>query len=171
VTQAEAQGGNETDQPLLPSILAGLERPRTLDELATDLGVTDGRLAWHMTKLDEQGHVVFSAETGRWRRTESGSAALESVVVVSSGPFSPHVVADFDQAFAEARLGLFGSGFTQGSGEHRTRLSAGQASEFARRLHELIAEYFAPGQGDRDGIKYGLFWTVTPIDLHPLDDP
>jgi hypothetical protein len=69
----------------------------------------------------EQGHVVFSAEPGRWCRTESGSAALESVVVISAGPFSSRVVADFDQAFAEARLGLFGSGFTQGTGEHRSR--------------------------------------------------
>jgi hypothetical protein len=162
VTPAEARDGSETDQPLLPRILAGLERPQTLDDLASDLGVTDARLGWHLTRLDGQGHVVFSAETGQWRRTESGSAALESVVVVPSGPFSSRVAADFDQAFAEARLGLFGSAYTQGSGEHRSRLSGEQAVEFTRRLQELIAEYFAPGRGDRDGIKYGLIGPSPP---------
>jgi hypothetical protein len=43
-----------------------------------------------------------------WHRTDAGTAVLEDTIVVPSGPFLPHVVPDFAQAFAEARLGMFG---------------------------------------------------------------
>jgi hypothetical protein len=58
-----------------------------------------------------------------------------------------------------------------GSGEHRTRLSTSQAAEFHDRLLRLVAEYFGPGEGDRSGVKYGFHWLLTPIDLHPLQEP
>lgn len=160
-----------TDQPLLPRILAALQQPRTLEGLAAHLQVTDARLAWHLRHLAGLDYVVLDTESSEWRRTDVGATVSEDVVVVPSGPLLPRVVSDFHQAFAEAQLGLFGSDFTQSGGEHRTRLSAEQAAEFTQRLTDLVAEYFAPGRGDRNGIKYGLCWTMTPIDLHPLTDP
>lgn len=82
-------------------------------------------------------------------------------------------VYDFPQAFADASAGMFGPHFAQGSGEHGSRMSLAQAAEFQERLQALIAEYFAPGRGDRVGTKYGFHWTLTPTDLHPLrnDEP
>jgi hypothetical protein len=84
--------------------------------------------------------------------------------------FPARIVADFEQAIIESAEGVYGSDFVQQSGEHRSRLPREQAAEFSERLVELIEEYFAPGQGDRSGVKYGFHWILTPIDLHALDD-
>lgn len=157
-----------TDQPLLPRILAALTNPRTLAELSRDLDVTDSRLDWHLRSLTEQALVELDT-TERWTRTTTGDHLASHLVIARDGPFGAGVY-DLDQAYAEARAGLYGSNFLQRSGHHATRLSDAQASEFANRLQTLVAEYFAPGRGDRSGLKYGLSWAITPVDLHPLDD-
>ncbi len=83
---------------------------------------------------------------------------------------SHRVVVDFNDAMVEARDGLYGITVVQARGEHHSGLSIEQAAEFRHRLVSLVEECFAPGQGDRTGIKHGFNWALTPIDLHPFDD-
>lgn len=157
-----------TDQPLFPRILAALAQPVTLEELSGDLDVTDSRLDWHLQSLAEESLVELDTDQ-RWTRTATGAQLASHLVIDRDGPFGAGVY-DLDQAYAEARAGLYGNTFLQRFGHHAARLSDAQASEFAPRLETLAAEYFAPGRGDRSGLKYGLSWAITPVDLHPLDD-
>ena len=167
--ESTSQGNErETDQPLLPRILAGLAQPRTLSELSTALDVTDSRLAWHLQAVAGEGWVELDPD-GRWRVTDAGATLASCLVVVTDGPWA-YGAYDFDQAYAEARAGLYGDSYVQRAGHHASRLSESQAEEFANRLQALIAEYFAPGQGDRSGTKYGMSWGLTPVDLHPMND-
>lgn len=148
-----------TDQPLIPQILAALAEPHTLLELSADLDITDSRLEWHLEALKANGHLQRNHD-GRWVRTETGGEFASRLVVVADGPFSSSVY-DLDQAYAEARAGLYGSTYIQRAGHHASRLSENQATAFLDRLQALIAEYFEPGQGDRAGLKYGLSWAAT----------
>ncbi|CAN5364441.1 hypothetical protein BH09CHL1_BH09CHL1_31160 [soil metagenome] len=151
-------------------ILVSLEESKSLPELAEDIGVTDSRLLWHLRQMREDG-LVESGDDVRWSRSEEGLLALEaSPTSRTSSAFSDRVVSDFNDAMGEAADGLYGTAYVQAGGEHRSRLSNEQAAEFRERLVSLIEEYFAPGQGDRTGIKHGLHWVLTPIDLHPSDD-
>ena len=84
--------------------------------------------------------------------------------------YPPRLVYDYGQALLEAGAGMYGAEYVQRSGEHASRMSHVQAAEFADRLQALVEEYFAPGRGDRAGLKYGFHWIVTPVDLHPLED-
>ena len=167
--ESSAKGNaRQTDQPLFPQILAGLAQPRTLSELSMALDVTDRRLAWHLQAMASEG-LVEQTSDGRWQVTAKGAELASCLVVVTQGPWGSGAY-DFDQAYAEARAGLYGDYYVQRAGHHASRLSESQANEFANRLQALVAEYFAPGQGDRSGTKYGMSWAVTPVDLHPLND-
>ncbi len=153
---------------MLPrQILDALTEPRTVDELANSLEVNDARVLWHLERLETTGHIVGGSGE-RWQRTDT-PAPDEAV----PGPVTlvPEAsVHDFVQAFADAEAGMFGDDFVQAGEEHASRMSTEQAAEFRDRLMALIAEYFAPGAGDRRGTKYGFRWMLTPVDLHPLRD-
>jgi DNA-binding Lrp family transcriptional regulator len=156
--------------PLPQRILCRLARESSLDELSAALGVTDARLLRHLEQLREAGNVL-GAGAGPWVRTEAGAALAAAAVPMLPGrAFPARVVADFEQALVDAEQGMFGEEFVQCGGEHRSRLSAAQAEEFSGRPLALVEEYFAPGQGDQVGIRYGFHWVLTPIDLHPLSD-
>ncbi|MBM7783950.1 winged helix-turn-helix domain-containing protein [Tenggerimyces flavus] len=146
-------------------ILEALTEPRTVDELANDLQINDARVLWHLERLAATGHVVGGE---RWQRTDvpvPDEAEPGPVTLVPEAS-----VHDFVQAFADAEAGMFGSDYVQAGEEHASRMSTEQAAEFRDRLMALIAEYFAPGAGDRSGTKYGFRWVLTPVDLHPLRD-
>jgi hypothetical protein len=147
-----------------------LQYPMSLQDLAEKTGATDSRLLWHLLQMRDAGEVTGEVDH-LWSRTAHGASFIEAIASNGTHQAIPdHVAEDFDDAFLEAAEGLFGSREHQASGEHRTRLSSEQAAEFGDRLLALVNEYFAPGKGDRTGVKYGLHWVLTPIDLHPLDD-
>lgn len=151
--------------------LSALMTQRPLAELSEAVGATDRRLIWHLRHLRDAGLVKSTDDELGWSRTERGTWALD--VFLPSIPcraFPQRIVDDFEDAIIESRDGLFGDEFVQASGEHRTRLSPAQAAEFRDRIVGLVEEYFAPGQGNRSGVKYGFHWILTPIDLHPLED-
>ncbi|GAA5020592.1 hypothetical protein GCM10023317_63670 [Actinopolymorpha pittospori] len=180
VRMAETEAGDQVtsddtswDGSALPrDILRTLDSPRTVEQVATQLEVNNARVLWYLRKLEASGRVVVTG--GRWTRTPEGSRLLAGPSSVPEGTTMPgQTVYDFRQAFADAAAGMFGDTYVQAGGEHGGRLSLEQAAEFRERLTSLVAEYFAPGKGDRRGVKYGLHWTLTPTDLHPLgdDDP
>lgn len=152
-------------------VLNVLTTQRLLAELAEDVGATDRRLLWHLRHLRDVGLVQSTDDELGWSRTKRGAWALDVFLpLIPSQAFLQRIVDDFEDAFIESRAGLFGDEYVQASGEHRTRLSPAQAAEFRDRLVGLVEEYFAPGQGDRSGVKYGFHWVLTPIDVHPLDE-
>ena len=142
----------------------------TLNEIADGLQVNDARVRWYLERLHETGRIAKSGDA--WILTAAGSELLAHPVPDSSDRtiMPGRTVYDFQQAFADTAAGMFGDAYVQGRGEHGGRLSTKQAQEFQERLMSLVAEYFAPGKGDRSGTKYGFHWTLTPTDLHPLSD-
>ncbi len=142
----------------------------SLSELADEVEITDARLLWHLRQM-RRHQLVTSDDEALWARTSLGLRALQSAQPrVAGRAFPARIVDDFEDAFIETDDGLYGTDFIQGTGEHRTRLSSEQAAEFSEKLMRLVEEYFAPGRGERTGIKYGFHWVLTPIDLHPIED-
>ena len=163
--------------PLRWRILEILGAGKSVAEISQTLDVTDARVLYHLQRLAQTG-VVHLEEDGagpqewrclpavgkvRVRETRSANDQIAEAIPTD-------VVGQFNQAFREAAEGLYGSTFQQSVNHNRARLSEEQAAEFGRRLLALIEEYFPPGKGDRQGIKYGFYGILTPIDLHPLGD-
>jgi hypothetical protein len=149
-------------------LLLHLDQGRTLGELAQETGATDARVLWHLERMANEGQVEILEDGHTWHRRNQAipSPSPEPTDIA----FPPRLVEDFEDAYRELGDGLYGPDAVHASGEHRTRLSTTQASEFQARLLDLVAEYFAPGKGDRSGVKYGFHWVLTPIDLHPLGE-
>jgi len=168
---ATASSNTAWDRSALPrDIVSAVESPKTVDELAEELRVNDARVAWYLERLQDAGRVAQA--NGSWTRTSAGGAFLATPAETSADVtvVPGRTVYDFRQAFADSAAGMFGAEFVQSRGEHGGRLSFEQAEEFRDRLVSLVAEYFAPGMGDRSGTKYGFHWILTPTDLHPLGD-
>ena len=173
----EDDRANILADPLRWRILEILGAGKSVAEISQTLDVTDARVLYHLQRLAQTG-VVHLEEDGagpqewrclpavgkvRVRETRSANDQIAEAIPTD-------VVGQFNQAFREAAEGLYGSTFQQSVNHNRARLSEEQAAEFGRRLLALIEEYFPPGKGDRQGIKYGFYGILTPIDLHPLGD-
>ena len=173
----EDERANVLADPLRWRILEILGAGKSVAEISQTLDVTDARVLYHLQRLAQTG-VVHLEEEGadpqEWRclpaagtiRVRETRAANDQIVEA----MPTDVVSQFNQAFREAAEGLYGAIFQQSVNHNRARLSEEQAAEFGRRLLALIEEYFPPGKGDRQGIKYGFYGMLTPIDLHPLGD-
>lgn len=160
------------DQSDLPRrIVRHLNHSRTLNQLAEALNATDARVLWYLAKLREAGRVREDA--GIWSRTDAGSRyAEEPIVAAEEGSQLPgRSVFDYQQAYADAAAGMFGSVYVQAGGEHAGRVPYARAQEFSERLTDLVSEYFSPEAVDPGASpKYGFRWVLTPVDLHPLAD-
>lgn len=158
--------------PLRWRILEILGSGKSVAEISQALDVTDARVLYHVQRLAAAG-VVHLEEDGagsRAWRCLPAAGAIRVRVPLAAEAVPTDVVSQFNQAFREAAEGLYGSTFQQSVNHNRARLSEEQAAEFGRRLLALIEEYFPPGKGDQQGVKYGFYGVFTPIDLHPLGD-
>ena len=173
----EDDRANVLADPLRWRILEILGAGKSVAEISQTLDVTDARVLYHLQRLAQTGVVRLEedgADPQEWRclpavgtiRVRETRAANDQIAEA----IPTDVVGQFNQAFREAAEGLYGSTFQQSVNHNRARLSEEQAAEFGRRLLALIEEYFPPGKGDRQGIKYGFYGILTPIDLHPLGD-
>ncbi len=163
--------------PLRWRILEILGEGKSVAEISQTLDVTDARVLYHLQRLAQTGVVHLEedgADAQEWRCLPAAGAIRvrethsEKDQIAEAIPTD--VVSQFNQAFREAAEGLYGATFQQSFNHNRARLSEEQAAEFGSRLLALIEEYFPPGKGDRQGIKYGFYGMLTPIDLHPLGD-
>ena len=173
----EDDRANVLADPLRWRILEILGAGMSVAEISQTLDVTDARILYHLQRLAQTGVVHLEEDgagsqewrclpaVGKVRVRETRSANDQTAEAIPTD-----VVGQFNQAFREAAEGLYGSTFQQSFNHNRARLSEEQAAEFGRRLLALIEEYFPPGKGDRQGIKYGFYGILTPIDLHPLGD-
>ena len=173
----EDDRANVLADPLRWRILEILGAGKSVAEISQTLDVTDARVLYHLQRLTQTGVVHLEEDeagpqewcclpaVGKVRVRESLSSNDQIAEAIPTD-----VASQFNQAFREAAEGLYGSTFQQSVNHNRARLSEEQAAEFSRRLLALIEEYFPPGKGDRQGIKYGFYGILTPIDLHPLGD-
>ena len=160
----EDDRANVLADPLRWRILEILGAGKSVAEISQTLDVTDARVLYHLQRLAQTG-VVHLEEDGagpqewrclpavgkvRVRETRSANDQIAEAIPTD-------VVGQFNQAFREAAEGLYSSTFQQSVNHNRARLSEEQAAEFGRRLLALIEEYFPPGKGDRQGIKYGFY--------------
>ena len=173
----EDDRANVLADPLRWRILEILGEGKSVAEISQTLDVTDARVLYHLQRLAQIGVVrleEYGANPQEWRcLSAAGTIRVretysEKDQIAEAMPAD--VVSQFNQAFSEAAEGLYGATFQQSVNHNRARLSEEQAAEFGRRLLALIEEYFPPGKGDRQGIKYGFYGMLTPIDLHPLGD-
>ena len=174
----EDDRANILADPLRWLILETLGDGKSVTEISQTLEITDARVLYHLKKLAETGAIQlekYETDPNEWRCSPAASKIrvrkdlLANNQVAEAMPTD--VVSQFNQAFREAAEGLYGSTFQTSVNHNRARLSEEQASEFGRRVLALIEEYFPPGKGDRSGIKYGFYGILTPIDVHPLNDP
>ena len=163
--------------PLRWRILEILGEGKSVAEISQALDVTDARVLYHLQRLAQTGVVRLEedgADSRQWRcLPAAGKVRVRESFSTGdqiAEAMPTDVVSQFNQAFREAAEGLYGATFQQSVNHNRARLSEEQAAEFGRRLLVLIEEYFPPGKGDRQGIKYGFHGILTPIDLHPLGD-
>ena len=164
--------------PLRWQILETLGNGKSVAELSQSLEITGARVLYHLKRLAQTG-VVSLQKNGRKPRNWRCLPAAGKIRAREVSPLKElvpeaipvEVVGQFNQAVREAAEGLYGTASQTSVNHNRARLSEEQASEFGRRLLALIEEYFPPGKGDREGIKYGFYGVLTPIDLHPLGDP
>ena len=197
VLVVEGECANILADPLRWRILEILGAGKSVAEISQRLDVTDARVLCHVQRLARTGVVRMEedgADPRAWRclpvagairvRVPLAAAAVPAAVVGQFNQAFREAADDglakclveladdgqFNQAFREAAEGLYGATFQQSVNHNRARLSERQAAEFSRRLLALIEEYFPPGKGDRQGVKYGFYGVFTPIDLHPLGD-
>ncbi|MXX38816.1 MAG: helix-turn-helix domain-containing protein [Gemmatimonadetes bacterium] len=173
----EDDRANVLADPLRWRILEILGAGKSVAEISQTLDVTDARVLYHLQRLAQTGVVHLEGEGAdpqEWRCLPAAGAIrvrgarATGDQIVEAMPMD--VVSQFNQASREAAEGLYGSTFELSVNHNRARLSEEQAAEFGRRLLALIEEYFPPGKGDRQGVKYGFYGIFTPIDLHPLGD-
>ena len=172
VLVVEGECANILADPLRWRILEILGAGKSVAEISQTLDVTDARVLYHVQRLAWTGVVRLEEEGAgprAWRCLPAASA-IRVRVPLAAEAMPADVVGQFNQAFREAAEGLYGATFQQSVNHNRARLSEKQAAEFGRRLLALIEEYFPPGKGDRQGVKYGFYGVLTPIDLHPLGD-
>ena len=161
--------------PLRWRILEIIGAGKSVVEIAQTLDITDARVLYHLQRLAQTGVVhleEYGANSQEWRCLPAAGAIRVRESLSTDDQIEEamptDVVSQFNQASREAAEGLYGSMFQMSVNHNRARLSEEQAAEFGRRLLALIEEYFPPGKGDRQGIKYGFYGILTPIDLHPL---
>lgn len=173
----EDDRANALADPLRWRILEILGAGKSVAEISQTLDVTDARVLYHLQRLAQTG-VVHLEEDGsgsqEWRCVPAAGTIRVREILAANDQIAEampmDVVSQFNQALREAAEGLYGSTFQLSVNHNRARLSEEQAAEFGRRLLVLIEEYFPPGKGDRQGIKYGFYGILTPIDLHPFGD-
>lgn len=173
----EDERANVLADPLRWRILEILGAGKSVAEISQTLDVTDARVLYHLQRLAQTGVVhleEYGANSQEWRCLPAAGAIRVRESLSTDDQIEEamptDVVSQFNQASREAAEGLYGSMFQMSVNHNRARLSEEQAAEFGRRLLALIEEYFPPGKGDRQGIKYGFYGILTPIDLHPLGD-
>ncbi len=173
----EDDRANVLADPLRWRILEILGAGKSVAEISQTLDVTDARVLYHLQRLTQTGVVHLEEDEAgpqEWRCLPAVGKVRVRESLSSNDQIAEAIPTDvasqFNQAFREAAEGLYGSTFQQSVNHNRARLSEEQAAEFSRRLLALIEEYFPPGKGDRQGIKYGFYGILTPIDLHPLGD-
>lgn len=172
VLVVEGECANILADPLRWRILEILGAGKSVAEISQRLDVTDARVLYHVQRLARTGVVRMEedgADPRAWRYLPV-AGAIRVRVPLAAAAVPAAIVGQFNQAFREAAEGLYGATFQQSVNHNRARLSERQAAEFSRRLLALIEEYFPPGKGDRQGVKYGFYGVFTPIDLHPLGD-
>lgn len=154
---------------LVQAVLGGLDRPRTVDDLAEDLGVTDTRIARYLDAL--AGIGLTERGPDGWLRTDAGAGAVgehgsSAADGVTELPGAS--VQDYRQALVDLEFGMFDPEARWASAEHGARLRPERAAEFTERLQALVAEYFGPDSVDWSSpVKYGFRWVLTPVDLPP----
>lgn len=139
--------------PLRYRLFRLLEEPRTVPELAREVGVPANRLYYHVRRLFESGLIEQVPATGperiyRAKRIRfSGDVGLPP----GGGPLNAIMTELSTGGFGEDTPGLLSW--------HVGPLTKRRARELERRLQALIAEY----AGDERGERYGILGVLARL--------
>jgi GNAT superfamily N-acetyltransferase/DNA-binding transcriptional ArsR family regulator len=157
--------------PLRHRIHRLLGRPRSVAELATELGLPADRLYYHLNRLVEHGLARQSGTRSRGRHTERlferTSTHIRFAGDVELGGVNPLTAIASDLG---AGLVTAGTDEVASVSYHRLHLSAERADELADRLRALIGEYDDPAP-DPATPAFGVLGVVAPMRPDPDQGP
>jgi DNA-binding transcriptional ArsR family regulator len=134
--------------PLRYRLFRLLEEPRSVPELAAEVGVAANRLYYHVRRLIQSGLIEQVPATGTERVYRSRRVRFSGDVGLPGGGPLRAIMAELETAdFEEDSLGLLSW--------HVPRLTPRRARELEGRLQALIAEY-ADEEGGKRAERYGL---------------
>jgi DNA-binding transcriptional ArsR family regulator len=132
--------------PLRYRVFRLLEEPRTVAEVAQEVGVPANRLYYHVRRLVENGLVDQVPATGSERVFRAKQVRFTGDVGL------PEVGGPLRAIVTELSSGEFGEGSPGLLTWHVGPLTKRRARELERRMQALLAEY----TDDRRGERYGV---------------
>ena len=154
--------------PLRYRLFRLLETPRTVTELATELGLPANRLYYHVRRLAQSGlvHQVDARPSGRHtERVYARTAArirFSGELELYDGGLLRGIADELDDALAHASEDDRGT-----LSYHRPRLLPATARELERRLADLIAEYADREEAGEAAERYGVLGVLVPLADEP----
>jgi len=150
--------------PLRYRLFRLLERPRSVAELAAEVGVPANRLYYHVRRLVDCGLVkqVDARPSGRHTERIYGRAAARirfaGDLDVYTGGFLRGIADELDAGLQTV------VGDAPGSvSYHTVALTSARAAEFEGRLRDLIAEYVESEFNARSARRYGVLGVLAPL--------
>lgn len=172
------------NNPLRFRILRRLAEPKSIREVAEELGVPPTRLYYHVNLLEKAGvvSVVETRKVGAMLQKvyQTRAKGFRPSPKLSQGDHEPHELAkaaagvvldgarvDAEEAltdhFARVRGGDSEAKAPGAIGRSLGFFTAGRAREFSEKLEKLIEEEFAEEEGDEDGAEYSFTFVFFPL--------
>ena len=154
--------------PLRYRLFRLLETPRTVTELATELGLPANRLYYHVRRLAQSGlvHQVDARPSGRHtERVYARTAArirFSGELELYDGGLLRGIADELDDALARASEDDRGT-----LSYHRPRLLPATARELERRLADLVSEYADREEAGEAAERYGVLGVLVPLADEP----
>jgi DNA-binding transcriptional ArsR family regulator len=150
--------------PLRYRLFRLLERPRSVAELAAEIGLPANRLYYHVRRLLDCGLVIQVDARPAGRQTErvygraAGRIRFSGDVAVYTGGFLSGIADELDAGLQSV--------VDDGPGNvsyHTVSLTPARARELEERLRDLIAEYTEADPADEGATRYGVLGVLAPL--------
>lgn len=154
--------------PLRYRLFRLLDTPRSVGELAEEIGVPANRLYYHVRRLVECGlvHQVDTRETGRHTEKVYGRVAerirFSGELDLDAGSAAGLIRGIADELEEALRAGDDADGPSVLS-YHVVSLAPERAVELEERLHALVAEYESENSTKPGARRYGLMGALIPL--------
>lgn len=150
--------------PLRYRLFRLLETPRSVAELASEVGMPANRLYYHVRRLVECGLVrqVDTRATGKHTERIFGRAAtrirFSGDLDVYTGGFLRGIADELDAGLSRVVDETPGS-----VSYHAVLLTQDEATELEERLRTLIGEYERTSSTSKDARRYGVLGVLAPL--------
>jgi DNA-binding transcriptional ArsR family regulator len=153
--------------PLRYRLFRLLDTPRSVGEMADEIGVPANRLYYHVRRLVECGlvHQVDTRESGRHTEKVYGRVAErirfsgELDLDAGAGGLIRGIADELEEAMRANGDDESPSVLSY----HVVSLAPARAAELEERLHALVSEYESEHSSEPDARRYGLMGALIPL--------